>query len=567
MLEGLAVRGLGIIDAVEIEFEPGFIALTGETGAGKSLLVSSLELLAGRRASSELVRTGDDRLLVEGRFTQTGGTAVATVLGELGLDADDELVIRRELTASGRGRCWINDVTVTVGALQRLAPHLLSIHGQHEQHGLADGGVQRRLIDDSGGYGTLSGEVAERFAEWRRAADELAELERARASRRDRLDTIAFQLGEIDAVGPVEGEHEELSARRLVVRNAARIRELAERVLASLADDDGAVIDQIARAERDVEEMITHGLSLAEGAAGLAEARIQVEELVRELRGQTADVGGDASELDRLESRLHALDQLMLKYGEPLAEVLEHRQRLLGERARLEDVEDRLGAAATAADQALRRYDEAARELDRERRMAADELARSVEEVLARLNMAGTELSFRWQPREDASSPLVRDGVAVAFDADGVEECELLIAANPGEEPRSMARIASGGELSRIHLAIRTVLRETRRSDALTLLFDEVDSGLGGATAAALAGLLGDLAATDQVLAVTHLPQVAAGARTHYRIDKITRQERSVTRVQRLEGEDRELELARMIAGDKLGESARAHARTLLGAS
>ena len=559
------VRGLGIIDAVEVELAPGFVALTGETGAGKSLLVTSLELLAGRRASSELVRTGDDRLTVEGWFSFSRGSGLEATLDEIGVDAEDQLIIRRELTAAGRGRCWVNDVAVTVGTLQGIAPHLLSIHGQHEQHGLADADVQRRLVDEAGDHDKLIEAVAERFAEWRDAADALALLESARANRRDRLDTIAFQLAEIDSVAPQAGEHERLTARRKVLRNSARIRELGASVLGRFGDDEGSVVDRLAQGEREVEEMVSHGLPLTDGLAGLSEARIHVEELVREVRDLTREIDGDPGELDGVESRLHTLDQLMLKYGEPLERVLEHRQELVVERTQLEDVEDRLDTAKTDADEALSVFSGVADELDEARRSAGEKLAGAVQTVLARLNMAGTTLVFRWQARDDDSSPLVRDGRAVAFDVGGVEECELLIAANPGEEPRPMARIASGGELSRIHLAIRTVLRSARSDGAMTLLFDEVDSGLGGATATALASLLGDLAATDQILAVTHLPQVAARAKSHYRIDKIAEGGRSVTRVRTLDGEDRELELARMIAGDDLGPSARAHAKTLLG--
>jgi DNA repair protein RecN (Recombination protein N) len=547
MLERLVVSGLGIIDAVEVELTPGFVALTGETGAGKSLLVTSLELLGGRRATSDLVRTGDDRLRVEGWFKIAVGSRPDELLDELGVAVEDVLVIRRELSAAGRGRCWVNDVSVTAASLQRIAPSLLSIHGQHEQHGLADAQTQRRLVDDAGGHARLLVEVGDGYSGWREAADVVAELEEARAHRRDRLDTIAFQLGEIDGVGPTDGELERLTARRQVLRNAARLRELAASVLGSLGDDETSVIDRMARAERDVEEMAAHGLPLTE------------------VRVLTDDVEGDPGELDGVESRLHALDQLMLKYGEPLAKVLEHREALVVERQRLEEVEDRLEAAVADAEAALGGFADAAERLDEARRNAGAELARSVERVLGRLNMEGTRLEFRWQPRVDHDSPLVRNGVGVAFDRGGVEECELLIAANPGEEPRPMARIASGGELSRIHLALRTVLREARPGGAATLLFDEVDSGLGGATAAALAALLADLARSDQVLAVTHLPQVAAAAGSHLRIDKVRVDERSVTRVVELEGEDREIELARMLAGEEIGSSARAHARALLG--
>jgi DNA repair protein RecN (Recombination protein N) len=324
------------------------------------------------------------------------------------------------------------------------------------------------------------------------------------------------------------------------------------------------VVDGLARSERDVEAIAECGVILESGTARLREARIQVEEVVREIQALVADASADPDELDSTEARLHALDKLMLKYGSTLAEVLTHRDGLIRERGELESVEERLDQASVEAERALTEFDSSAAELDHAREAAGAELAAEVEKVLGRLAMGGTRLGFQWQPRPEASSPLVRDGERVAFDADGVEECVLMIAANPGEEPRPMARIASGGELSRVHLALRTVLRKRREAGGLTLLFDEVDTGLGGPTAAALAELLHDLAAADQVLVVTHLPQVAARARGHFRVEKVVTDGRATTRVSALDPERRADEVARMLAGGKLTESARAHARVLL---
>jgi DNA repair protein RecN (Recombination protein N) len=254
----------------------------------------------------------------------------------------------------------------------------------------------------------------------------------------------------------------------------------------------------------------------------------------------------------------------MLKYGSPLSTVIAHRQALLEERRELDDVADRVTAAEQAAAEALESYDRTARALDGSRRKAGAAMLDEVARVLEQLNMEGTRLEFEWAPRPDAASPLERDGERVAFDADGVEQCELLIAANPGETPRPMSRIASGGELSRLHLALRTVLRRRHADGDLTLLFDEVDTGLGGGTAAALADLLADLAGSDQVVVVTHLPQVAARADGHLKIEKIVEGGRAVTRVTPLAEVDREAEVARMLSGDETGPSARAHARALL---
>ncbi|MFV2071615.1 MAG: DNA repair protein RecN [Thermoanaerobaculales bacterium] len=565
MLQRLSVRSLGIIDAVEVEFAPGFAVLTGETGAGKSLLVESLKLLGGQRAQSDLVRTGSDRLQVEGTFSVAAGSTLETFLQELGVAADTAAVLRREVSSEGRSRCWINDVSVTAGAMQRVAPHLLAIHGQHEQHGLADTGVQRGLVDAFGGYETLLDETRGRYAAWQSAAEELDRLRRAQSSRRDRLDVITFQVQEIDAADPHPGEDEELRRHRLVLRHAARLAELSGSLLGRLSEDEAAVVDSLAKAERELAEMVECGLDVKGGAERLAEARVQVEEVVREVQLLVAGTEGSPGELEEVESRAHLLDQLMLKYGSPADAVLAHRESLVGEREELEAVEDRLESAAAAAEVALAEFDLAAKALDTARRKAGKALVERVEKVLARLAMEGSHLEFRWQTRVEASSPLLRDGQPVAFDAAGVEECVLLIAANPGEEPRPMARIASGGELSRMHLALRTVLRSRGPSTGLTLLFDEVDSGLGGVTAAALAELLADLAQTDQVLVVTHLPQVAARAAGHFLVEKIKQDGRAVTQTRSLSGAEREAEVARMLAGGEVTESAHAHARVLLG--
>ncbi len=339
MLERLSVRGLAIIDTVELELAAGFAALTGETGAGKSLLVESLKLLGGQRAQSDMVRTGDDRLRVEGVFTQVPSSALVDLLDELGAGDRDVVVLRREVTASGRSRCWINDVSVTASTLQRAAPHLLAIHGQHEQHGLADGGTQRRLVDEYGCHEALSEDTRARFVAWREAADELERLRAAQTSRRDRLDTITFQVQEIGSVEPRGGEDEELRRRRLVLQHAARLAELSSSLIDRLSDGEAAVVDGLAKAERDLSEIADCGLILDGGTQRLVEARVQIEEVVREVQGLIDESRGDPRELEEVESRLHILDQLMLKYGSTLDDVLAHREELMREREELESVE------------------------------------------------------------------------------------------------------------------------------------------------------------------------------------------------------------------------------------
>ncbi|MEJ2583435.1 MAG: hypothetical protein P8127_17695, partial [Acidobacteriota bacterium] len=294
MLERLSVRGLGIITVIELEFGEGFSVLTGETGAGKSLLV-------------ETVR----------RDARLDG-----VLDDLGVGPSQAIVLRRELTSEGRGRAWINDVAVTAGALQRVAPYLLAIHGQHEQHGLADSDVQRCLVDDYGSHSELLQSTRTLYETWREAAAELDRLREQQKSRRDRLDTISFQIQEIEAVNPEDGEDEELRTRRLMLRHAARLADLRSSLLARLSDGESAVVDELARAERAVEDMAECGVSFETGVSHLVEARINVEELVREIQSLGDVIDINPGELDVAESRLHALDQLMLKYGGTLSDVL-----------------------------------------------------------------------------------------------------------------------------------------------------------------------------------------------------------------------------------------------------
>jgi len=490
MLERLEVTNLGIIESLVLEPARGLLAVTGETGAGKSLLIGSLKLLAGERAQADMVRSGEDLLRVEGWFSGVETPALLSVLDELGLPSADGLALRREVTAKGRSRAWVNDVAVRAATLQRIASGLLAIHGQHEQYGLADPKVQRELVDLHGGHEKLLARVRRSYEAWREAAAEAGRLREARSRRQDRLDAIAFQLGEIDAADPQPGEDAKLEARREVLRHAVRLLELGASLTSGLGEGEHAVLDRLARAEREVEEMAACGVQIAEAGSDLARAQVYVEEVLGEVQAQVARIEEQPDELDSVEMRLQTLERLMRKYGSPVEAVLERREELVRERAELMSVEERLESAEGAARAALEAYDNEARALDASRHESASGLTGEAEQVLDRLNMQGTRMELRWEAAPDERSPLRRDGRGVSFGAGGVEECELFIAPNPGEEPRPLARIASGGELSRIHLALRKVLRDRWRAAGITLLFDEVDQGLGGSTAAALGGLL-----------------------------------------------------------------------------
>jgi DNA repair protein RecN (Recombination protein N) len=563
MLRELEVRDLGIIERVRLELPAGFIVLTGETGAGKSLLVQSLQLLAGERADAEQVRGGRDRLLVEGCFAAPPDEAAQELLSQLGVNGGEELVLRREVSAAGRSRAWVNDVTVTVGALQRLAPYLLAIHGQHEQRGLTDPSTHISLVDTAGGLTGECVKVGEAFEAWQQVRERLEAQRRSLGTRRDRLDVIAFQAREIDEARLEAGEEERLREERAFLQHAERIGELVSLARGALGGEGGTVA--LARAARAVRELQELGIGVGETAGDLEQARVLAEEAERVLIGLSDRVRPDPQRLEVVEGRLALLERLSRKYGGSLAAVLEHRAQLQAEREQLEGVEDDIVRLEEEQRVLADRYLDLAKALSARRAVAAEKFSGRVVEVLKGLGIPRARLRLALARRTSPAGPLETDGVRVEPAADGIDAGEFELSTNPGEELRSMARIASGGELSRIHLAMRTVLRDSLpRRGVLTLLFDEVDAGIGGNVADELGELLAGLGTRDQVLVVTHLPQVAGRASTHFVVRKETARGRTVTRVERVAEEARVEELVRMLGGGTPTPAARQHARELL---
>jgi DNA repair protein RecN (Recombination protein N) len=562
MLRELEVRDLGIIERVRLELPGGFVVLTGETGAGKSLLVQSLQLLAGERADSEQVRSGSDRLVVEGVFEVPQSREALDALEALGVAADDELIARREVSSQGRSRAWLNDTPVTVGALQRLAPFLLSIHGQHEQRGLTDPATHLELVDLAGGLNELRTAVGVAFVAWQGVRQRLAEERRTLAARRDRLDTISFQIREIEEARLEDDEEERLREERAMLGHAERIAELLAVAQEALADPGGSAA--LARAARAATELVSLGLSLQEPADELAQAGLLAEDAERQLAGLADRVHADPQRLEAVEARLALIERLARKYGGSVGAVLGRRAALLAERDHLDSLEDRIAELEAEEAGLLESFLLSARDLSRRRESAAAAFAHDIVAVLARLGMPKVELALRLDRRRVGQPAVESGGEVLVPAADGIDEGEFVISPNPGEAPRPMAKIASGGELSRLHLAIRTVLRlRGSRDDRLTLLFDEVDAGIGGRVAEELGELLSGLGEQDQVMVVTHLPQVAGRASAHFVVGKRSRAGRTTTAVERVEGAARIEEIVRMLGPTT--EAARRHARELLG--
>ena len=537
MIRFLSIRDLAVIDRLELELDAGFTILTGETGAGKSILVGALGLLRGARASSGLVRTGAERAVVEAMAEDADG---------------GERVLRREVSARGRSRAFVDDRLVSTAALRAVGARLLDIHGQHEHQALLDPSTHLDLLDRHADLGPLRGSVRDAFAGWQDARQRLEQARARAATAVERAEIVALRLRDIDEVDPVEGEDETLAAQRRLLANAERVHRLAAESYAELYDGDGAALDVLDRVWRRVEELAGFDGEFAPHLEARDTVRPHLEELAYALRSRAGGADASPEQLPAIEERLAKLERLKRRYGPTLADVVAHRDGLRREREQMEGETDleSLEAAASAAGE---RYAGLARTLSGRRRAAAADLARAVEGGLGELAMERTRFEVVFLEAAEGES---------AWTERGVDRVEFYFSANPGEDVRPLARIASGGELSRVMLALRTVI--STDPPGRTLVFDEVDAGVGGEAAERIGARLHGLAERYQVLCITHLPQIAAWGTSHHRVAKSVRDGRTLASVDRLDGESRASEIARMMTGTRVSGTVLESARELL---
>ena len=545
MLRTLRIRNLAVIEAVEVDLDPGFTALTGETGAGKSILVEAVGLLLGGRASADLVRTGTDAATIEAVFERPDGR---------------EVLIRREITAAGRSRSFVDGALATATMLREVSSDLVELHGQHEHQSLLDPSTHLGFLDTDAGLEEQAATVAALWSRVRDCRERLAGASMDARERQARLELIRFQLGEIDAVKPVAGEDDELEAARRVLANAERVEGLCRSAHEELYENERAALTQLSSVWKKVEELAALDPAFAPHLEPRAAVKAQLQDLASFLRAYADGVDASPARLQEVEDRLAQLDRLKRKYGPTLSDALARGAALRAEAARLTgsdeqagDLERELAAAAVA-------YRTAAGDLSRARRSAAGPFANSLKALLSDLAMAGTRFDVRFESNQDAPD---------RWDASGIDRVEFFVSPNTGEDPRPLARIASGGELSRIMLALRThgsrrPSRTGTRPGRKTLIFDEVDAGIGGRAVEAVGALLRELGARDQVLCITHLAPIAARATHQCAVEKRVAGGRTVTVVMPLGEDERVGELSRMIAGSRASEATRASAREML---
>jgi DNA repair protein RecN (Recombination protein N) len=556
MLKLLRINNIAVIPELQLELGPGLTLLTGETGAGKSILIDALGLLLGRRASVELIRTGEDRAVVEAVVELEAADALLAPHG-LPLEGD-EVVLRREVQTSGKGRATVNGALVPVGLLRELAPVVAVVHGQHEPQGLLDPARHLDLLDRFAG---LDGAaiLADVYRELRRVEADLERLRRDRREAERHREMLEFQVREIEAAALAPDEEDHLRLEKSRLANAGRLAELSSEAYALLYDDEAAAIGRLGQVFRRVGELAAIDPEFRPHAEARGALVAQLEELALLLRDYQERLEVSPGRLDEVESRLAVIERLKRKYGETVEEVLgfgERCGRELDELGSPEEQEKALEArrAALGAD-----YLERARRLSEDRRAAAGELERKIRAELGQLAMEKTRFRIAFDPASVGEATGLAAG---RWTERGLERAEFLISPNPGEELRPLARVASGGELSRIMLALKSVVHAA--TPGVTLVFDEVDAGIGGRVAEVVGRKLKAVAAHQQVLCVTHLPQIAAFADHHLAVQKRVERGRTTTVVEALAPPDRVEEIARMLGGEVVTDTARRHASEML---
>ena len=552
MLTRLQVTNIALIDKSDIAFDAGFSVLTGETGAGKSILIESVSFVLGERASRESIRTGADRASVEAAFLLSADSPARAFLRAHQLDDGDELTLYRELSTSGRNVCRINGTLVTTAELKALGDLLVDLHGQHAHQSLLNPETHLELIDSFGKCDAdgLKSEVEAARQAALKAQRDLAILNKGMQERERRLDTIRYQIREIDAVSPVEGEEEQLEADRLRMRNAETIVEGLNAAYDALFSDNGA-LSALTDARNALSRIGEYDESYRTLASRTDEAYYTIEDVAYELRDGRDSFRFDPDLLEQTENRLAAIRNLKRKYGATVSEVLAYRDRIESEAALLENGEQQSEALERAYFQSVQAFAESARRLSVRRKAAAESLLSETVRHLNEMGMphAQMETAFTEIPAENLSET-------------GIDTVEFLLSANRGEPVKPLVKVASGGEMSRIMLAMKAALSDADRIE--TLIFDEIDTGISGMVANAVAEKMRALGRKHQVLCVTHLPQIAAHADVQYVAYKYSDANKTHSITRRLTEAERPKELARIMGSDESDLAAMEHARLLL---
>jgi len=563
MLTRLFIRDFALIEEVEIEFGPGLNVITGETGAGKSILLGALYSILGGQASAELVRDGAEKCVVEGLLEFNDDNRVVEHLRQLEIDCEDgQLFLRREILKSGRSRAYVNGSGCPIKTLRQIGELLVDLHGQHEHQALLAPHLHIRYLDAFGKLEGLTKNTAQLWRTYRSNARTLHEFQREREDLVAGEELRTFQLGEIRDLAPQPGEETSLEAELQVLDNTHSLVQMSEELHDLLYQREGSIYEQLGQVRRLLDRIIEIDLSLGQRTIDLEQITYSVEDLAGTLRDYGRDLDTDPARAETVRERLDALRALKRKYGNTLEAVLSYREQLEQSENHSTALDARIAEVLRQRDESLQQFTRSCIELSTARQQAAQALEKSVGESLSQLGMEHGIFQVQLERQEAEDGLVEHEGLRLRASEQGLETISFHISTNVGEDPRPLARIASGGEISRIMLAIKEAVAE--RDLVPVLVFDEIDAGISGRIAAAVGRKLQALSASHQTIAITHLPQIASLAEHHFSVRKTSSSKRTTTQVIRLDEEGRTEEIAHLIAGETVSDTARQHARDML---
>jgi len=563
MLQELSIRNFAIIDDLHIHFSDGLTVLSGETGAGKSVIINAVNLLLGTRASAGLIRSGAETAELEALFVFSPDSHMGAILADHGYDAADSLLVRRIISRNERHRIYINDRLATIQLLNTLTENLASISGQHAHQGLLKEDQQLLILDQFGGIIPLRSEVYACYHEILPAIGKLTELNLKKSRQDEHIELLKFQKKEISDAAVVPDEDKSLEQEKIRLKNSETLYQVVFDGIEALYSGQGAVIEHLATVKKQLDKASQLDPELLPAAKGMNEVSFQIEDLVENLRGYLKTICFDENRLEEVESRLDKLQKLKRKYGGSLESVISHLENIHYELTEIENLSEKIKSTKADIGRLHEKLAGLSRQLSQKREGAALKLAKMVEKELGSLKMGHTrfEVSFRKTAKDVHTDPSLTLADAVISET-GIDRITLMIAPNVGEELKPLANIASGGELSRVVLALKAILAGTESVE--TIVFDEVDAGIGGGVAEVVGRKLADLARIHQVVCITHLPQIAKFGTHHFRISKQVSGGRTVTMIQPLDKNDRIKEIARMLGGTTITKTALEHASEML---
>ncbi len=566
MLKSILVKDYALIEQINIEFGKGLNIITGETGAGKSILIDAMGLLLGERASTEVVRKGAQKSVVEGIFDVEGNKKVKIILEENEIDFLPELIMRREISLKGNNRCFLNDTPVSLNVIKNIGDLLVDLHGQHEHQSLLRTETHIDFLDEFGSTEELLKNYRQVYNELSKASRELKELKEKENILKEKKDIYSFQIKEIDAVSPEEGEEEKITEELKILENSEKLSELTSTVYDLLYESENSINDSLGKIKNEIEQLLEIDKSFSEADNECENAITLINDISEFVRSYRSKIDIDPEHLEKLRERLGAINLLKKKYGGSVKSLLEHRKKI-GEEFEL--AENYSGSIAKLEPEITKLREvcgEAADKLSKKRKEISKKIQKEVQDALSYLGIESSV--FNIDIRQAAADKNDNDFILVnnkqyKYNPDGFDEVEFFISTNPGEDPKPLVKVASGGEVSRIMLALKSVLA---KSDRLPLLiFDEIDTGVSGRIAQKVGHALKNLACFHQVISITHLPQIAGLADNHFAVEKAMTDERAVSSIRKLNKDERIKEVAKLMSGEKITEASLKGAKELMG--